>query len=86
LVSKKLAGIRLVPIEFEIGRETAAETAKARQKLSTSWLPRDPELPGVCDIYLNLIAFLELERVDNRGRKADSETVSPFADLHDMPP
>jgi hypothetical protein len=31
LVSKKLTGIRLVPVEPEIGRETAAECAKAFQ-------------------------------------------------------
>ena len=28
---EKLTGIRLVPVEFEIGRETAAECAKALQ-------------------------------------------------------
>jgi hypothetical protein len=32
LVSKKLTGIRLVSIEPEIGRETAAEAAKAFQQ------------------------------------------------------
>jgi hypothetical protein len=33
-------------------------------------------------MYFNLIAFLELKRFDHGDRKADSETVSPFGDLH----
>jgi hypothetical protein len=82
LVSKKLAGIRLVSVEFEIGRKTAAEGAKTPQELVTPGLTRNAEPPGVGDIDFNLIAFFELKRFDHGSRKPDRETVSPFGDLH----
>jgi hypothetical protein len=83
LVSKKLTGIRLVPIELEIGRETTAERAKALQQFAASGFSRNCELPRVGDMDFDLIAFSELERFDDGGGKADRETVSPFCDLHD---
>jgi hypothetical protein len=64
-VSKKLAGIRVVSVEFEIGRKTATEGAKTPQELVTPRLPRHTELPDVSDMDFNLIAFLELERFDH---------------------
>ena len=77
-----LAGIRFVSIELEVGREPAAEGAKTPQQLVTPGLSRNAELPGVSDMDFDLIAFPELERLDDCGGKADSETVSPFGDLH----
>src|SRR5271156_43738 len=82
LVSKKLAGIRLVSVEFESGRKTAAEGAKTPQELVTPRLTRDTELPGVGDMDFNLIAFPKLKRFDHGGGKADRETISPLSDLH----
>jgi hypothetical protein len=84
-VSKKLAGIRLVPIELEVGGEPAAEGAKTPQQLITPGFSRDAELPDVSDMDFDLIAFPELKRLDYGGGKADSETVSPFGDLHAEP-
>ena len=81
-MSKKLTGIRLVSVELEIGRKAAAEGAKAPQQLVTPRLARNTELPGVCDMDFDLVAFLEFKRFDHNGRKADSETVSPFGNLH----
>src|ERR1700722_12391144 len=85
LVSKKLAGIRLVSVEFEIGRKTAAEGAKTPQQLVTPGFARNTELPGVGDMNFDLITFLEFKRLNHSGRKADRETVSPFSDLHASP-
>jgi hypothetical protein len=81
-VSKKLTGIRLVSVEFEIGRKSAAEGAKTPQQLVTPRLARDIELPAAGDMDFDLITFFEPERLDHSGRKADRETVSPFGDLH----
>src|SRR5216684_517962 len=47
LVSKKLPGIRLVPIELEVGRKAPAEGAQALQQLFTPGLARDAERAGV---------------------------------------
>jgi hypothetical protein len=77
-VSKKLPGIRLFPIELEIGRKPAAERTKAPQQFFASRLPRNTERPGVGDMNFNVIAFLESGRFDHRDRKADSETVAPL--------
>jgi hypothetical protein len=84
-VSKKLAGIRLFAIELEIRRKPTAESAKTRQELITSRLPRNPELPVARDMNFNFIAFHEPERVGHSGRTADSETIAPFGNLHDAP-
>jgi hypothetical protein len=85
-VSKKLPGIRFVPVEFEIGRKTAAKGAKALQQFPTPGLPRNAKPAGIGYMQLNLIAFLQLKRFDHACGKADSETVSPFADLHAASP
>jgi hypothetical protein len=85
-VSKKLPGIRLFSIELEISRKPTAESAKTPQDLFTSRLPRNTELPVVSDMNFNVIAFLKPERFDHSDRKADSETVAPFGDLHATPP
>jgi hypothetical protein len=82
LETKKLAGIRLVSVELEISRKTAAEGPKASQQLCPSRFTRNTELPGVSDVNLDLIPFLEFKRLDNGGRKTDGETVAPFGDLH----
>jgi hypothetical protein len=82
LVSKKLTGIRLVPVELEIGGEAAAEGAKAFQQLVAAGLARHTKLTPVSDMDFDLVAFPESERFDHDGGKANRETVSPFGDLH----
>jgi hypothetical protein len=61
-VWKKLPGIRLVPIELEVGGEATAEAAKAFQQLFASGLARDAELSSLRDVDFDLVAFLEAER------------------------
>jgi hypothetical protein len=56
-VSKKLAGIRLVSVEFEIGRKPAPEGAKARQELVAPGFARNAEPAGIGDMDFDFIAF-----------------------------
>src|SRR5437879_4226336 len=73
LVSKKLPGIRLFPVELEIGREAPAESAQALQQLITPGLARDAKLTTICDMDFDVIARFQLKSLDHRGRKADGE-------------
>jgi len=83
LVSKKLPGIRLLAVDLEVSRETAPESAETLQQLRPARLACDRELPLVRNMDLDIIAFLELQRFDHDGWKANGETVTPFSDLHD---
>jgi hypothetical protein len=82
LVSKKLAGIRLVPVELEISGEATAEAAKAFQQLVAAGLARHAKLTPISDVDFDLVAFLKSERFDHDGGKANREAVSPFGNLH----
>ena len=57
-MSKKLPGIRLVPVELEVGGEATAEVAKAFQQLVAPGLARHAEPSPVSDVDFDLIAFL----------------------------
>jgi hypothetical protein len=81
-VSKKLPGIRFVPVELEVGGEATAEGAKALQQFVASGLARYAELSSVRDVDFDLVAFPESERFDHDGRKANRKAVPPFCDLH----
>jgi hypothetical protein len=77
-VSKKLAGIHRIPVEFEIGRQATTKGAKPLQQFFAPGFSGDAESPGIRDMDLDLIAFLEFKRFDQGGGKPDRETVSPF--------
>jgi hypothetical protein len=81
-VSKKLPGIRLVSIELEINREATAECAKTLQQVRPSGLTRDTKLPGIGDMDFDLIAFLQLKRLNYGRRKTHGKAIAPFCDLH----
>jgi hypothetical protein len=83
LESKKLAGIRIIPVELEIGRKTAAEASESFQQLVTARLPRNAELPGADHMDFNLVAFSKFKRLHHGGRKTNGQAVSPLGDLHD---
>jgi predicted ATPase with chaperone activity len=38
------------------------------------------------NVDLNLIAFPQLQRLDDRGRKANCKAVAPFRNLHQVAP
>ncbi len=80
-MSTKLTRIRLVAVELEIGRKTAAKGAETPQELVASRRPGNTELPGVGDMNLDLIAVLKFKRIDDSGGKADSETISPLSNF-----
>ena len=56
LLSKKLAGNRLFPVELEIGGKAAAEGAQPFQQFRASRLAGNPELPAIGNVDLDLIA------------------------------
>src|ERR1700688_3552940 len=82
LVSKKLPGIRLVPVELEIGGKAPSKGAKPLQQFRAAGLARDGEFPRAGDMDFDLVALLESQRRDHGGGKTDGETVAPFGDLH----
>jgi hypothetical protein len=82
LVSKKLPGIRLVPVELEVVGKSPAESAKTLQQFLARRLASYAELPRPGDIDLDLVTLLEAERFDHGSGKANGETVSPLGDLH----
>jgi hypothetical protein len=81
-VSKKLPGIRFLPVEFEVPRQPTSIGAQLVQKSLSAWLPRNAELTGAGDMNFNFIAFLEPQGLHHWRRKADGETVAPFCNLH----
>src|SRR5271170_2268426 len=84
LLSKKLTGIRVFPVELEIGGQATAEGAKAFQQLLTSGLARNAELTPVVDVDFDLVALFQLQCFDHGGGKADGQAVAPFCDLHEI--
>src|SRR6266851_785381 len=82
LVSKKLPGIRLFPVELEVGRKPPAEGAQALQQLITPGLARNAERAAVGHVDFDVIAGFKLQRLDHGGGKTDSEAVAPFGDVH----
>jgi hypothetical protein len=81
---EKLTGIRLVPVELEIGRETATESAQAFQQFAAPRLARYTEPPAIRDVDFDLVAFLELECFDDSSGQTDRETVSPLGNSHGL--
>jgi hypothetical protein len=71
LVSKKLPGIRLVPVELEVGGKAPAKGAQTLQQLFTPGLAGHTELTRVGNMDFDLVALFELECVDDRSGKAD---------------
>src|ERR1700733_12036258 len=78
----KLPGIRLVPVELEVDRKPPAEPAQALEQFRTSGLARYGELMAAGDVDFDVVAFLQFQRLDHGGRKANGEAVAPFGDLH----
>src|SRR5260370_42643953 len=85
LVSKKLPGIRLLPIELEIGRKAPSEGAKPLQQFRAAGLARDGEFPRVGDMDIDLIPFLEPQRFDHCGGKAEGAAIAPFIPPDSIP-
>jgi len=85
LVSTKLPGIRLVPVEPEIGWQATTVGAQRGHQFLAPRLARNAEFPRALDMDVDLVALLELERLDHDSRNANRETVAPFGDLRGDP-
>jgi hypothetical protein len=70
-VSKKLPGIRLVSVEFEIWWQAPSEGAKPLQQFLAARFVRDGEISRVGNMDFNLITFLKFERIDHSGGNAN---------------
>jgi hypothetical protein len=81
-VSKKLPGIHLIPVEFEVGGKPATKRTQTLQQLFAPGLARNTKLPGIRDMDFDLVAFPKFKGLNNSGRKADGEAIAPFGDLH----
>src|SRR6185437_612659 len=82
LVSKKLPGICLFPVEFKVPGQPSAIGAQPVQEILSARLPRNSELALPGDVNVDLVALLESQGLDHGDGKADGETVAPFGDLH----
>jgi hypothetical protein len=79
VVSKKtLSLICFEPVEREAWRKRPAELSQARECSFASAVAVDFELATAGDADFDLVAFLEVEGLDNNGGQADGQTVSPF--------
>ena len=78
-MSKKLPGIRLLPIELEIGRKAPSEGAKPLQQFRAAGLARDGEFPRIGDMDIDLIPFLEPQRFDHCSGKAEGEAIDTLS-------
>jgi hypothetical protein len=83
-VSKKLAGICIIPVKFEIGRQTAAKGAQTLQQVIAPGLTCNTKLLAIGDMDFDLISLLEAKHFDHNGREPDGKAVSPFRDLHGL--
>jgi len=66
--------------------ETRGKRPPKRSQLVERGLPSpvspDLERPRIGNPNLDLVAFLQLERLDDSGWKANSQAVAPLRDLH----
>jgi hypothetical protein len=82
LVSKNLSAIRLLPIEFEIGRETATERAQTFQEVVPSGFAGDHHFTIIRDMNFDFVASLEFQRLYHGGGDSDGEAMALSGDLH----
>ena len=85
MVSKNFlaALIGLQSINAEISRHAAAELSQTRKQLAIPGLPGDLESTTPDDLDLDIVALLQIERLDRSRRQAYRQTVAPFRDSHD---
>src|SRR5580704_17354751 len=82
-VSKKLPGIRLVPIELEVGRQTPAECTQPLQDFVAPGLAGHFQFTSIGDADLDIVALLQFQCFNESRGKTNRKAVVPFCDLHD---
>jgi hypothetical protein len=82
-VSKKLPGIRLVPIELEVGRQTPSECTQPLQDFVATGLAGHFQFTSIGDADLDIITPPSFQCFNDGGGKTNRKAVAPFRDLHD---
>src|SRR3954470_3027146 len=76
------AFIRLQTIELKVSRQFAAILPQARKYLARGSGSFHLERTCTCDMNLYVIAFLQLQRVNNARRQPYCEAIPPLRHLH----
>jgi hypothetical protein len=66
------------PVELEAWGEGAPELPQLLQGRFPSWVAAYLKLSGAGDSHLDIVAFLEFQRVHNCGGQPDGKAISPF--------
>src|SRR5580704_2484690 len=86
LVSKNpLPIIDFVAVEDESRREGTPELAQVLHSAPAAFVAPHFERAPAGDPNLDVVAFLQLKRLDHSGRQANCQTVSPLRNLHRPP-
>jgi hypothetical protein len=75
-----------MPVEGKTSGEWAPKLPQSLDRRFPAAVPANLELARAGYPHLDLIAFLEFQGVDDRGRQADGKTVSPLRNLHSGAP
>src|ERR1700733_7177998 len=80
--SKKLPGIRPIPIELEVGRQTPSECAQPLQEFVATGLAGHFQFASIGDANFNIVALFQFQCFYDLGGKTNRKAVAPFRDLH----
>src|SRR5262249_55410359 len=80
-----LAGVRLVAVELPVGRQRDRKLPDALHRALSATVKRDIKSALAGDADLDLVALLQLQRLDNHSGKPDGKAVAPFTNSHDRP-
>ena len=78
----KLPATRFIPVEMEVGRKPASEAAQALEQGLPVGCARDHERARTGGVDLDVVALLQLERLDDGGGQTHGQAVAPFGNLH----
>lgn len=76
----------LYPVESESGRERAAELLQLLDRIFARHLAAYLKSAFARDFDLDIVAFFQIERLHQRGRKADGQTVAQRDTCMSVPP
>jgi len=79
----KLPATRFIPVKMEIGWQSASEGAQAFEQRLPIGRARDHERARPGGVDLDVVALLQLERLDDGSGETHRQAVAPFGNLHD---
>src|SRR5882762_5975876 len=83
LVSKNtLSRMRFYSVKDESRRQGTAQFAQATERLLFALIATYLEDSPAGDSNLNVISFLEIERLHHCGGQSNGQAITPFRDLH----